>query len=41
MNKLKRITGSMMAGLLGAVLMMGLAYGQEGEELEEIVVTGS
>lgn len=41
MNKLKGIIGSMIAGLLGAVLMMGTAWGQEGEELEEIVVTGS
>ncbi|MCZ0954601.1 MAG: TonB-dependent receptor [Rhodospirillaceae bacterium] len=30
-----------MACLLGAVLMMGTAWGQEGDELEEIVVTGS
>ncbi|MDE0362986.1 MAG: TonB-dependent receptor [Rhodospirillaceae bacterium] len=31
----------LMACLLGAVLMMGTAWGQEGDELEEIVVTGS
>lgn len=41
MDKLKGITGSMMVGLLGAAMGFATAYGQEGDELEEIVVTGS
>ena len=41
MDKLKGIIGTLMAGLLGTVLTVATTYGQEGDELEEIVVTGS
>ena len=41
MNKQHGFICRLMACLLGAVLMMGTAWGQEGDELEEIVVTGS
>ena len=41
MDKPKGILRSVTAGLLGAAMVFATAYGQEGEELEEIVVTGS
>lgn len=41
MDKPKGILRNMTAGLLGTAMVVATAYGQEGEELEEIVVTGS
>lgn len=41
MDKPKGILRSVTVGLLGTAMVVATAYGQEGEELEEIVVTGS